>query len=245
MIYEPDRISLLAKYEQPEIHRHYAKHFLISEIPFTAVIEGERIHTRSAFIQSNIIHEIIYEESETLFVMLIDETSTLSDIIDKKYLEGRSYLSDIETLEIKMMPHLKKKDLKKADETAVSEIMDGEKRDRKMDPSILRALQYVQSLETIDEDCFGRMAENACLSRSRFSHLFKENMHIDCKNFLLHKKFEKTFILFFRQGCSITEAAVGAGFSSSSHLSTAFKNHFGISISKFLKEQKINPEKQH
>ena len=240
MIYELDRISLLAKYEQPEIHRHYAKHFLISEIPFTAVIKGEKIVTRSVFIQSNVVHEIIYETEETLFVMLIDETSTLSDVVDKKYLEDRSYLSDIEELEIKMMPYLKNKDLEQADKTAVLEIMGGEKSDRQMDPAILKALQYVKGLDTIDEDCFSRMAEKACLSKSRFSHLFKENMHIDCRNFLLQKKFEKAFILMFVKGYSITDAAVGAGFSSSSHIATAFKNHFGISISKFVREQKIS-----
>ena len=57
---------------------------------------------------------------------------------------------------------------------------------------------------------------------------------------IAQKKFEKAFILMFVKGYSITDAAVGAGFSSSSHIATAFKNHFGISISKFVREQKIS-----
>lgn len=244
MIYEWNRISLFAKYEQPEVHKHYAKHFLLSKNPFIAVVGKKRIHTRSIFIQSNIVHEILYDLAENLFVMLIDESSNLSDAIDAKYLKGQCYLSDVEELEENVMPYLESGDLKKTDAKILSEILGEEKPKKALDPQIRDAICYAESLRTIDEECFSKMAEVACLSKSRFSHLFKENMHIDCKNFLLQKKFEKAFKLLLIEGYSITDAAMEAGFSSSSHIASAFKNHFGISISKFIKEQKIEVGKK-
>ena len=239
LIYEWNRISLFAKYGQPEVHRHYAKHFLLSNTPFTAVVGKERIHTRSIFIQSNVDHEILYDLTGNLFVMLIDESSSLSDVIDDKYLKSQCYLSDVKELEEKVMPCLEAGNLDKTDAGILFEILGESKEKKTLDPQIRDAVCYAESLSTIDEECFSKMAEVACLSKSRFSHLFKENMKIDCKNFLLQKKFEKAFRLLLSEGYSITDAAIEAGFSSSSHIASAFKNHFGISISKFIKEQKI------
>ncbi len=77
------------------------------------------------------------------------------------------------------------------------------------------------------------------LSKSRFLHLFKEEVGIDLKNYLLLKRMEKVYRAVIQKHMRITEAAIMAGFSSSSHFAEACKKHYGISLTDFMSAQKL------
>lgn len=81
------------------------------------------------------------------------------------------------------------------------------------------------------------MAElGACagLSASRFLHLFKAETGVPLRRYRLWNRMGAA-VTAFREGQSLTEAAHGAGFASSAHFSTAFRDLFGMMPSELLK----------
>ena len=81
------------------------------------------------------------------------------------------------------------------------------------------------------------MAElGACagFSASRFLHLFKAETGVPLRRYRLWNRMGAA-VAAFREGKSLTEAAHAAGFASSAHFSTAFRDMFGMMPSELLK----------
>lgn len=70
------------------------------------------------------------------------------------------------------------------------------------------------------------------LSESRFLHLFKDNMQIPWRPYLLWRRLICA-VQTLQLGKTATEAAYIAGFSDSAHLSRTFKKQFGISLREY------------
>jgi len=73
------------------------------------------------------------------------------------------------------------------------------------------------------------IAQDLALSESRFLHLFKQEMSIPWRPYLLWRRL-LCAVNSMQKGRSATEAAHIAGFSDSAHLSRTFKKMFGLSI---------------
>jgi AraC-like DNA-binding protein len=71
------------------------------------------------------------------------------------------------------------------------------------------------------------------LSSSRFQHLFKDDTGISFRRFRLWARIRAAIASAMR-GATLTEAAHSAGFSSSAHLSSAFKAMFGMAPTQLL-----------
>ena len=82
-----------------------------------------------------------------------------------------------------------------------------------------------QDFQTIES-----AARIACLSPSRFRARFIEEVGVPFRRYRLWRRMAKV-ITVLSGGESLTEAALLSGFSSSAHLSTAFKSMFGLSPS--------------
>ncbi|UXX79699.1 helix-turn-helix transcriptional regulator [Reichenbachiella carrageenanivorans] len=95
-----------------------------------------------------------------------------------------------------------------------------------VDKRILATLQYLdrhtRSVVSLEE-----MAEEMCLSESRFQHLFKEHTGLSYRRMQLWKR----LVASFDQAKSVktlTELAHLSGFSDSAHYSKTFKESFGL-----------------
>ena len=78
------------------------------------------------------------------------------------------------------------------------------------------------------------LGECAGLSASRFLHLFKAETGVPLRRYRLWNRMGAA-VAAFREGKSLTEAAHAAGFASSAHFSTAFRDMFGMMPSELLK----------
>lgn len=78
-----------------------------------------------------------------------------------------------------------------------------------------------------------RFAIRVGLSSSRLQHLFKQETGVPFRRFRLWARMRRALIAVMR-GASLTSAAHDAGFASSAHLSTAFKEMFGMPPSALL-----------
>ena len=100
------------------------------------------------------------------------------------------------------------------------------------DERILRATAYIRAHVdqplTLDE-----VAEVACLSPSRFRHLFVEETGMAFRPYVLWRRFLKVWELL-AHGESLSTAAHAAGFADAAHLSRTSKQMFGFPPSSML-----------
>jgi AraC-like DNA-binding protein len=85
-------------------------------------------------------------------------------------------------------------------------------------------------------DAFGRLAEAAklaCLSPSRFRARFQAEVGLPFRRYRMWRRMAIVMRAVAQRG-SLTNAAIEAGFSSSAHLSSAFKRMFGLSASQIM-----------
>ena len=96
-----------------------------------------------------------------------------------------------------------------------------------LDPRIQRVLDW---LAGPDEGGItaGEAASVACLSESRFSHLFTKETGLPFRTYVLWRRLMQA-VQCKAAGATLTEAAHQAGFSDSAHFSRTFQRMFGIS----------------
>ena len=103
----------------------------------------------------------------------------------------------------------------------------------KPDGRILSALQRMRD-QPQRSHSLAELGACAGLSTSRFLHLFKAQTGIPLRRYRLWNRMGAA-VEAFRDGVSLTEAAHAAGFASSAHFSTAFRDMFGMMPSELLK----------
>lgn len=96
----------------------------------------------------------------------------------------------------------------------------------KIDRRVLRVLSFLGDPE-VGEMTLSEAADIACLSESRFSHLFVEEVGLPFRTFLLWRRMSRAVSLL-SSGNSLTEAAHDAGFADSAHFSRTFLRMFGL-----------------
>ena len=103
-----------------------------------------------------------------------------------------------------------------------------------LDNRIQKILNHINKEENCKHS-LGYFAEWLSLSESRISHLFKKEVGVSLKYYLLWKR-----LLFaidsLRSSRPLTEIALDCGFSDLSHLSRTFKRFFGHKISEFIQD---------
>ena len=101
------------------------------------------------------------------------------------------------------------------------------------DKRILSALRRMRD-QPHRSHSMAELGECAGLSASRFLHLFKAETGVPLRRYRLWNRMGAA-VAAFREGQSLTEAAHAAGFASSAHFSTAFRDMFGMIPSELLK----------
>ena len=95
------------------------------------------------------------------------------------------------------------------------------------DERIQTAMKLIRTKSTEKVTCQD-VADAVHLSQSRFSHLFREQAGMTFAAYLIYQRILYVYTQML-QGRSITEAALEAGFSSSSHFADVNRRVFGIS----------------
>jgi AraC-like DNA-binding protein len=87
------------------------------------------------------------------------------------------------------------------------------------------------------------LSREAGLSSSRFLHLFKDVTGVPLRRYRIWNRIGAA-ARAVAQGQSLTEAAHGAGFSSSAHFSSAFRDMFGMMPSELFGRLKMTADRQ-
>ncbi|ASA20748.1 helix-turn-helix domain-containing protein [Paenibacillus donghaensis] len=107
-----------------------------------------------------------------------------------------------------------------------------------MDSRILDVMEYLrQSFR--EKPTLEELARISCLSRSRLSHLFKEQVGDTIGNTLNKLRLEKAAELLLYTKRQISEISEDVGYESNDHLTRMFRSHFGVTPLKY-RQQKRN-----
>ena len=103
-----------------------------------------------------------------------------------------------------------------------------------LDERVPRAMQFIH--EHLDrKHSAAELARHVQLSPSRFMHLFKSATGVPLRRYVLWARIAAVVGAAIA-GESLTQAALGAGFSSSAHFSAVFRETFGLSPSQLLRQ---------
>lgn len=229
-----DHIMMRAEYRTPDPHSHLAVHFIAGlDGPVHCVVSGDSFDADAVFIASDVVHTA-YAETGDMLVFLFDTAGSIAEEAQKQYLCGRPYFcGDKETVE-KLREIWKNNPPAQADSLITQLLGLDTVGNTLRDERISQVLEYLRSLDEVPEDITAQLCAKVCLSPSRLSHLFKENVGISLHRYLAMDKMRKGYIHFQKYG-NITEASLRAGFDSPSHFAATCKRMFGISFSEFVK----------
>lgn len=226
-----DHMMILADYKNPEPHKHLASHIIISlgrEMVWK--IEEEEVKCRGICIDSNILHTGTMSKEGSI-VFLFTEISRYAASIKKKYLNGKPYviLPD-DVVDIMIKEYMNDQTEKETLDTVLLQQCEIDNSDnREYEERIEEILSYISGLKTIEHSIVDDLCNKIYVSKSRLSHLFREQTGMTLHSYLAFEKLNKTFHYFY-EGRNITEACMLAGFDSPSHCASTCKRMFGISL---------------
>lgn len=233
-LYDP--MMILADYKNPELHKHLASHIIVSlggEMVWK--VEKEEVKCRGICIDSNILHTGAMSKEGSI-VFLFTEISRYSASIKRKYLNGKPYaILDDHIVDRMLNEYIKyQNDKETLDAALLEQCGIDNSDDHRYEERIEEILSYISGLKTIEYSIVDDLSRKIYLSKSRLSHLFREQTGMTLHSYLAFEKLNKTFRYFY-EGRNITEACILAGFDSSSHFAATCKRMFGISLSDVYK----------
>ncbi|WP_234120859.1 helix-turn-helix domain-containing protein [Clostridium hydrogenum] len=232
-----DHILLLDDYSDPNLHRHFAKHLIISlKDEISCRVEEKIISCNGILIDSNVMHTID-SKNQQVVVFLFDETSDIAEEFQKQYFTEKHFaalpkenVKEIVKIWGKFI-EAKKENIAREYKKTFKKIMElcdiKVKIVLKKDDRIESVVEYLNCIDSISEGTLDELAKHVFLSKSRLSHLFKEQVGISLNQFLVIEKMRKTYE-YLNKGYNITDAAIKAGFNSSSHFANTNKTMFGV-----------------
>lgn len=242
-----DHILLLDDYSDPELHKHFAKHLIISlEDEINCKIEEKSISCSGILINSNVMHTID-SKNQQMLVFLFDETSDIAEEFQEQYFVDKQFailqkekVKEIVKIWSKFI-EVKKENIIHAYKKAFKEIMEVCNIKVKVvlnkDDRIKSVVEYLNCIDSISDGTLDELAGHVFLSKSRLSHLFKEQVGISLNQFLVIEKMRKTYE-YLNKGYNITDAAIKAGFNNSSHFANTNKSMLGLTANELKNDMR-------
>lgn len=228
------------------LHQHPVIQLVIGiDAPFLKKDENDLWQPhRSLLIAPNVAHEC-NAVNKKVFSLNIEPESKIGDHILRSFKKGESFknLNDDELAYFdfnKIDQMIKDEELEKLYRLICNFFyMKNPKTSASLPPDerIEKIRKYIQ--ENIRKKFeTNELRQLVFLSESRLLHLFKENVGIPIRNYILWIRI-KTAIELIVSGKNLTYAAHEAGFSDSPHLSKTFVNTIGLNPAELLKNSKF------
>ncbi len=226
-----DKISMLTDHLDASAHSHgMIQFFLCLEDELEIKVRKEKLQHSCVLVNKNVKHSF-KANNKIHFTCVIEPVSDigmrLNDILqDKDYY----ILDDSKANQIKKTAMIMRDTFDIATYTKlmaqICECFGVAYRNKQFDERILAFLKMLEHC-SCDEHSIGEYADKLCISASRLSHLFSEQVGITLKNYLILHQLERAFQDLLA-GKRITEAALDAGFDSPSHFAATVKRMMGL-----------------
>ena len=227
----------LGKVEENAFHQHYALQLTIGiDETFELETEDGVAISKSLIVHPQVQHRLD-SKGQTVLVILLNPASTLGHFLTKHMTSNPVEEFEEEWVEYLRMfvQDLAKKEINEKTflSACINSMAEFNSRclaaKHQIDKRVLASLQYLDR-HTREVVSLKEIAEEMCLSESRFQHLFKEETGISYRRMQLWKRLLASFD-FIKSTKTLTQLAHQSGFSDSSHYSKTFKESFGFSPS--------------
>jgi len=176
---------------------------------------------RIAIIGSNTVHKVIsqnciaqilmIESNNPLFMVFLKfKEISMSDglFFKEKFAQKKKLYHEIKNLAMT-------KDLKTPTDTRIS-----------------KSLDLIETNDLDYNNLIPTLTSNVFLSESRLTHLFKEQIGISIKKYLVWNRLKQAIELYLEGKSNLTEVSLESGFFDQAHLTNSFKTVLGVTPSK-------------
>lgn len=239
IFWDVDKITILTDTMDASVHRHAMMQFFVcTEGKLNIKVGKEQPDAKCILVNKNVKHS--FKADKRLCLTTIIEPVSATGLALDVFLDNKDYCivdgSKADAL-IRQVISLKERPCK----DLYSDLMDGINgcfgilpSHKPLDERIVSFLEMLEHCDC-DDHSIEEFAGKLCLSPSRLSHLFSEQVGIPIKKYLTLHQLEKAFEEIL-QGESITKAAVDAGFDSPSHFAAVVKNLMGLPARRGVKD---------
>lgn len=226
-------------------HRHYALQLCIGLTQTFKLHSANHEQTYQAVIMApNFPHQFDGYGGKQL-ILLIEPETKLGQSLMQKYFHNCS-IKDLEYAFLKMNLNelrnhspsdIQCQEAKLLCNNLLSALLESPVSPKPIDSRIEKALCLIKQSQH-QKISSKTIAQQVCLSESRFNHLFSEQMGIPLRRYLLWLRLIHG-IKVALEGVSLTSVAHEVGFSDSAHFSRTFKEMFGLTPSELFKNSQF------
>ncbi|MEM9776777.1 MAG: AraC family transcriptional regulator [Chloroflexota bacterium] len=221
-------IGIHIKSVEPSFHKHHAIQITLG-LSKKVILEcnQEKISSEVVIIDSGIMHSI---ETQECIILLVEPESKLGQSLRENILNDQKIIQINSDFEINTL----------SDAIKIWDIPDENLR-RRLDPRIIEVLDFIDQIaESFQWGSLtlGEASEWVNLSPDRFRHLFKQQMGITWRRYILWRRLLAGLQLSFKM-LTLTEAATHSGFSDAAHFSRTCREMFGITPSEITQNSRF------
>lgn len=227
-----------------DLHKHWLLQLFISDGEKLEIsVDGQKISCRAIAVNVNIMHEF-YAGNIICFTMLVNPTTQLGRSMRMNFLKDKPYyiLSEDRAVELQMQLF----NVISIGSSNYSEFIKNVVSYFDIDTLIGFDKRIEIVLRMIDDTCdcekislqVKYIAKAMSISESRLSHLFKEEIGIPLKSYIVLHKIQRVYEKIFDHE-SITDAAIASGFDSSAHFAFTNKKMTGMSARNIITDSRF------
>ncbi len=240
------RMLMIAPLQENELHRHGAIQIILAmEQPFLIRIEhGDWQETKAVIIDSNVPHQLKDLHGHHISLSIVPERShgqhSQQYVLKGSKIQFLDYL-DVSLYRNKFQQCLDQQyDCPRAFQLC-EEFIDHLTGVRGytgiIDDRIQQVINWIQ--QNLSKPISAqKLAQSIYLSEDRFLHLFKEQLGLPLRQYILYQRI-MTAMMEYLRGKNLTEAAYLAGFSDSAHFTRTFIAMNGFKPSQFAKRKEM------
>jgi AraC-like DNA-binding protein len=213
-------------------HTHHALEFIFGiDRPFDLISDqGKLKQIYGVVINANCPHQFIGQDAKYLFIYLEPELLPINQIINHYDLVSKKV---VQLSSLSYLPNVDKV-IDFSFFTEVLGIALTHTTKSVIDSRIKDVVELIKDSLEHGQISSDTLAKSVFLSTSRFSHLFKEQLGIPVRRYILWCRIREA-LMELLNGHNFTTSAHAAGFSDSAHFSRTFLEMFGVSPSTVLK----------
>jgi len=237
----PGRVVQIGHHWHSRMHRHNAISLIFSKIPFSLRIEnGDWHNSQATVINSNIMHEVRYPDEPLVsckIVPLRKRCLQLQDFVlhgqascELSYEKVAGFVEQVSGCDAQPSHNAK---VFHACEQLFDTLTGLKNANNTLDRRIISVMNYIQkNLHQHISAC--ELAEFIFLSEDRFLHLFKEQVGIPLRQYIIYQRtmYASNALM---NGQPVCQAAQLAGFSDCAHFTRTFLEISGLKPSEILK----------
>lgn len=214
------------------VHSHHAIQIVLSEKEkFQICLKGDLFSASAVIIDSDVDHELLASGVHCIF-FYVEPESEFGRRLKEKMQDEYEFFDDHKNLHADLVRSCAQRPSVMEFRKIVEQHWHMPKRRISFDPRIGQVLNLIDGAEFKKTRISG-LAGKIGISESRLQHLFKEQVGISIRKYLLWKRIVDG-INFAVRGRDFSTSAFEAGFADGAHMSRTFKAMFGINLSDFF-----------